>query len=129
MPKNMKLTIVSAKDRIHAEGYLLLWVSESGSESIDSWKVYKTKKAAQHEIDARNEPKSFIIFSSHRSRGNAMLAIKWDGLPMPQAYYSWSRDTGKGVYLLDQEQVYAIRGLLGWRRLRGPFDDLMKCWG
>lgn len=75
------------------------------------------------------EPVSeYILFTSHRSRDNALRAIERAGLPRPQAYYSWKRDTGQGVYLLDIDGLTVIKDLKGWRRIRGPFDDLMKCW-
>lgn len=66
---------------------------------------------------------TYVIFTSHRARDNALKRLA----EKPQGYYSWHRDTGQGVYLLTQDQLAAIQGCKGWRRLRGPYDDLMKC--
>jgi predicted DCC family thiol-disulfide oxidoreductase YuxK len=68
----------------------------------------------------------YVLFTSHRSRDKALREI---GDPAPQAYYSWRRETGKGVYLLTEAQIEAIAHLArGWRRLRGPYEDLLQCW-
>jgi hypothetical protein len=69
----------------------------------------------------------YIIFTSHRARSNALREFD----VKPQAYYSWHRDTSHGVYLLTMEQFTILKAnkrLKGWRKLRGPYDDMMKCW-
>lgn len=70
---------------------------------------------------------TYILFTSHRSRSNALRLFDIQ----PQAYYSWTRDTGHGVYLLSDEQIELIKGnkRIIYRKLRGPYDDLLKCWG
>jgi hypothetical protein len=73
----------------------------------------------------QDEPTVFVIFTSHRSREKGLRAI---GEPKPQAYWSMRRNLEKGVYLLNGEQIGKLNGLKGWRRLRGPYEDLMKCW-
>ena len=60
----------------------------------------------------------FLKCTSHRAR---------DGLPAKgaQSYWSMRRDTYHGVYAAkDFEDL--PRGIT---RLRGPFDDLLMCWG
>jgi len=71
----------------------------------------------------------YIKFPSHRSRDTALRLLGLTGRSV-QSYCSFHRNTGKGVYDLTKEQVEAIRGrpLVHFAVLRGPFDDIRKCW-
>ena len=69
----------------------------------------------------------YVIFTSHRSRDLALRLL--DG-PKPKSYYSWTRETGKGVYALTDAQLAILKNafrLKGWRILRAPYDDLLEC--
>lgn len=72
----------------------------------------------------------YVKFTSHRSRDYAMRLLGYVRGSYPQGYYSWDRETGKGTYKLTPEQLEFITGkhLVWFTVLRGPYDDLRKCW-
>ena len=68
----------------------------------------------------------YIRFSSHRAREYGLRALD----RRPLSYYSWKRKTGPGgVYELTEEEIAKLRGerLVRFTRLRGPYDDLLRC--
>lgn len=70
----------------------------------------------------------FIKFTSHRSRDYALQCLD----RKPPAYFSYKRETGRGVYELTHQEIATIRTHSragGFTLLRGPYDDLMQCWG
>lgn len=72
----------------------------------------------------------FIKFSSHRARDNCLRALGRKG---DQSYYisftsKRSEMHHQGIYDIPKEELEKIKDIKGWTRLRGPFDDLMKCW-
>jgi hypothetical protein len=71
------------------------------------------------------EDGTYIVFTSHRARDNGLGRI--EGVK-PRAYFSFHRNCGQGIYKVTDEQLAALTGMKGWRKLRGPFHDLMRCW-
>lgn len=63
----------------------------------------------------------YVKFLTHKAREEALTLL----LPfVPLSYYSLLRDTGKGVYEMPDNQAKKLVGLPGWRKFRGPHDDL-----
>lgn len=98
---------------------------------------YGTSEGVEKEWDTRGRgkksedvtttiAKKYVMFPSHRARDRALQILG----EKPQSYYSMRRETGKGTYLLTQEQIDKIKGqhLVHFTLLRGPHDDLMKTW-
>jgi hypothetical protein len=77
---------------------------------------------------------TFISFASHRARDRAFDAWKDAGLPEPQAFYSLLRLRNcKGTYQVTDAHLAALAGGYAYgarwyTRVRGPHDDLMRCW-
>lgn len=74
----------------------------------------------------------YIKFPSHRARQYALRELEARGVAECQAYYSWRRSEGNGIYLVTDEQLavldHAHSQHVRFTRLRGPFDDLRMCW-
>ena len=69
----------------------------------------------------------FVRFGSHRARDYGLRAIGRH----PQAFWSLRRNTHPGgVYEITEAEVSVIQQEPHARftRLRGPFDDLRRCW-
>lgn len=67
---------------------------------------------------------TFIRFDSHRQRERALRALP----QKPQAYWSLRRSCNYGVYSVADTDLPVIAAAAKFRRLRGPYDDLMMCW-
>jgi hypothetical protein len=74
----------------------------------------------------------YVRFGSHRARQSAFAKFDEAGLAKPEAFYSWNRDAGKGIYQLSEDHLSVLQDYPYGRRwyttLRGPFDDLRHCW-
>ena len=68
----------------------------------------------------------FVKFTSHRARQRALVFLN----PKPQGFYSLTRKTTYGVYEISEKNYRRLKykGCHGMTRLRGPYDDLCKCW-
>lgn len=67
-----------------------------------------------------------IRCTSHRSRSRAGLSRN----SQAQAVYSFRRATTGGFYVVPKslgEEILSRR-IPGVGRLRGPYDDLLRCW-
>jgi len=66
----------------------------------------------------------FIKVQSHRQRGKA-YAVLGRGR---QCYYSFERDTGRGVFKVSETEYRALKDTgCKCTRLRAPHDDLREC--
>lgn len=70
----------------------------------------------------------YVKFGSHRAREYGFRAIG----RKPQGYWSLRRRTGPGgCYAITHDEVVQMRAYSKHARftiLRGPFQDLNKCW-
>lgn len=67
----------------------------------------------------------WIRFGSHRAREKALSAVPE---MREKGHFSFRRETGRGAYPWPAERLADLERIKGWTRLRGPFNDLMKCW-
>lgn len=67
--------------------------------------------------------KVFISFGSHRVRRKALGRLNNRADP----HFSFRRSAPGGYYLVAEEDLHLLEGLKGWRKLRGPFDDVLHC--
>ena len=72
-----------------------------------------------------DSPAVWVKCSSHRARDKMLRALTDEN---KCSYYSLHRDTGKGTYHLTYDEYALVKDITGISKLRGPFDDLMKCW-
>ncbi len=73
----------------------------------------------------------YVRFTSHRARQYAFRALGYDREHSPEGFYSFRRPMAPGgCYRLTDEEVERIRGmhLVHFTILRGPYDDLLRCW-
>lgn len=67
----------------------------------------------------------YVRCKSHRSREKVFRV-----LGKLTCYYSFQRDAGTGgCYKVSPSQYEQIKGITGVSKLRGPYDDILKCWG
>lgn len=70
----------------------------------------------------------YIRFSSHRARQYGLRALPY----VPQAFFSLLRETGPGgVYAVSEADITTMREAsrhARFTRLRGPYNDLHRCW-
>lgn len=77
-----------------------------------------------------NIPNDSVVIrcNSHRARGRAGLSRNPD--PRVVAVYSFQRACTGGYYIVPVEIGKEIisRNIPGVSKLRGPYDDLLRCW-
>ena len=73
------------------------------------------------------EGRVFVKFGSHRTRDYGLRLIERLGA---QGYYSWSRNTGHGVYEVTEDELKLLKEMIkrGTPTRFKDGDDLMKCW-
>lgn len=73
-------------------------------------------------------PSVYVRFGSHRARDYGFRALG----RKPQGFFSNNRETGPGgTYLVTPDELEVMRNfsrLVRFTILRGPHNDLMKCW-
>jgi hypothetical protein len=71
----------------------------------------------------------YVKFTSHRARKRGLWCLDPGNT---QSYWSTKRNTGKGVYRVNESELERLKTSelsVGFTVLRGPYDDLMECWG
>lgn len=66
---------------------------------------------------------AFVRCNSHRARQR--FEARFGKAP---CFYSLWRETGRGCYGIQADQIDAARAIKGVTILRGPYGDLGQCW-
>jgi len=82
-----------------------------------------------NQVTLRNlDNKQYIICSSHRARERIQAKMVSFGWEEPKTYCSMTRDVKHGVLRIPERFLVHLKDIPGWSRLRGPYDDLFRCW-